>query len=503
MQHITLVALLLISISSTSVFAKTYYVKNDGNDNANGTSDATAWKTINKVNAFKFATGDDVYFKADHQWKRQELIIDWAGTSANRAIIGSYYMQNGTEKIGAPSSANKPIISGGYTSAKSIGNVPATTFRGLVWVNSKNYVTIQNLMVKDSSGYGITISGDGLHNIIENNTVTHITGASIMAFKGSNYAVVRNNKISECHWSDKDGIKPVEYGSHPACISIKNSSNVLVEGNELHHLEGEGIGFHVNSANGIIRGNKISNGRYAGIYLDGSPNVLIENNIILGNGGNNVAPMSGISVAVERGSQDYDSTGNIIRNNLLAGVRQCFSTFLHQPAVNKKRKIGVKIIGNTCVGASDAVKMYQTAIHYTKFEVANNIFWDIKNGASACGSPTSSDISMHHNSWDTFPKNSNCNGTGDLYGNPVLKTSKNFRSYDYSSNVTADDFTPTATSPVINRGALHANLINDHNNQLRASSPTIGALLNSTSSTSTEVKPPIGLSISILPAAAP
>ena len=43
--------LLIILLLTSNLFATNYYVKNDGNDNANGLSDATAWKTIAKVNA--------------------------------------------------------------------------------------------------------------------------------------------------------------------------------------------------------------------------------------------------------------------------------------------------------------------------------------------------------------------------------------------------------------------------------------------------------------------
>ena len=44
--------------------AATYYVDaTNGSDSANGTTTATAWKTINKVNTSTFAAGDQILFK--------------------------------------------------------------------------------------------------------------------------------------------------------------------------------------------------------------------------------------------------------------------------------------------------------------------------------------------------------------------------------------------------------------------------------------------------------
>lgn len=69
-----------------------YYVKNGGNDSADGLSDANAWATISKVNGFSFSTGSCVYFKRGDTWREfPHLIIDWNGTSASSpAIIGAY-----------------------------------------------------------------------------------------------------------------------------------------------------------------------------------------------------------------------------------------------------------------------------------------------------------------------------------------------------------------------------------------------------------------------------
>ena len=81
----------MMLISSAEVRAVNYYVDaTGGNDTNNGQSDAMAWRTISKVNNYRFQTGDDVYFKCGQTWTEELLYIDWSGTAGNRAVVGAY-----------------------------------------------------------------------------------------------------------------------------------------------------------------------------------------------------------------------------------------------------------------------------------------------------------------------------------------------------------------------------------------------------------------------------
>lgn len=83
--------------------ATNYYIKSGGNDNASGTSDATAWATISKVNSFwsagDFAPGDSILFRRGDTWYGT-IVVSESGTSSNAIVIGAY----GT--------GNKPVITG-------------------------------------------------------------------------------------------------------------------------------------------------------------------------------------------------------------------------------------------------------------------------------------------------------------------------------------------------------------------------------------------------------
>lgn len=87
--------LLIILLFSTSANATTYYVSNDGNDLADGTSESTPWKTVQKVHNFSFSPDDTVKFKGNDVWRVVEelstskLYID-AGTPGHPVTVSSY-----------------------------------------------------------------------------------------------------------------------------------------------------------------------------------------------------------------------------------------------------------------------------------------------------------------------------------------------------------------------------------------------------------------------------
>lgn len=88
--------LLFLSING---YSTDYYVSATGNDAQAGTSEATAWQTIAKVNTQTLSAGDRVLFRRGDVFYGK-LIVKNGGNSSNRIIYGSY-------GIGA-----KPVITG-------------------------------------------------------------------------------------------------------------------------------------------------------------------------------------------------------------------------------------------------------------------------------------------------------------------------------------------------------------------------------------------------------
>lgn len=100
----------------TPASATDYYVSPTGNDASAGTSQATAWATIDRVNqmAFSYQPGDRVLFQRGGVF-RGEVILGSSGTAAQPITVGAY----GT--------GNKPVIKG------SILVNGWTNYQGNIW----------------------------------------------------------------------------------------------------------------------------------------------------------------------------------------------------------------------------------------------------------------------------------------------------------------------------------------------------------------------------------
>ncbi|MFH1931761.1 MAG: right-handed parallel beta-helix repeat-containing protein [Pseudomonadota bacterium] len=97
---LTLFAILTVLIMLSPSWAATYYVNaSNGNNNNDGLSPSTAWKTIAKVNSSNFQPGDYILFKRGEIW-REQLIVRSSGNSGNPISFEAY------------GSGDKPVING-------------------------------------------------------------------------------------------------------------------------------------------------------------------------------------------------------------------------------------------------------------------------------------------------------------------------------------------------------------------------------------------------------
>lgn len=92
---IFIAAMLLVSSGAR---AETYYVSPGGDDAASGTS-GHSWKTLAKVNSFKFAPGDTILLMRNHIW-REQLTISSSGAPDRPITYGCF------------GKGNPPLISG-------------------------------------------------------------------------------------------------------------------------------------------------------------------------------------------------------------------------------------------------------------------------------------------------------------------------------------------------------------------------------------------------------
>ncbi len=87
--ELVVVVFLSVFCAVTRTAAVTFYVDDEnGNDTAKGTSDATAWQTLQAVNKAKLFPGDKVLFKRGGLWRGQ--LIPQSGNEQSRVYYGAY-----------------------------------------------------------------------------------------------------------------------------------------------------------------------------------------------------------------------------------------------------------------------------------------------------------------------------------------------------------------------------------------------------------------------------
>jgi uncharacterized repeat protein (TIGR02059 family) len=160
--------------------ATDYYVKNGGNDLNSGTSDATAWATVEKVNS-AFANlkpGDRILFRRGDTFYGK-LTISRSGVSGSPITIGAY----GT--------GDKPIITG-FTLIESWTNEGSGIYSApLIAENQTNMVVINGVQ------YGMGRWPDNSYNIFEsassNLSIADAELGSEINWKGAEVAIRKND----------------------------------------------------------------------------------------------------------------------------------------------------------------------------------------------------------------------------------------------------------------------------------------------------------------------
>jgi len=71
-------------------WATTYYVAAAGSDSNSGTSSASPWQTITKVNGSTFSAGDSVLFNRGDVWYASSLVVPSSGASGSPITFGAY-----------------------------------------------------------------------------------------------------------------------------------------------------------------------------------------------------------------------------------------------------------------------------------------------------------------------------------------------------------------------------------------------------------------------------
>ena len=338
-----------ILLSSLNCWSTIYYVNaTTGNDANNGTSVATALRTI-QIGA-DYALAGDTVLVMDGIYRndptRGELVyLNKAGNANNWIVFKNY-----------PNHHPKII----FNTWAAFSIQPGTAFveiNGFEIQGNNDNVTLANALVQfhscgnpgtENDPYQPEFNGNGIasdgrysdavfgkpHHIRILNNIVYDCGGGGISMIQSDYITIKNNLVYDNSWYNIFGASGISiyqsWSSDSNIIDFKN----IIEGNICHHnrlFVPWFVGCVISDGNGIIIDDNLNtqNGSNQGAYTG---KTLVQNNVIYQNGGsgihsyssqnvtilNNTAYKNSQSVELDNGEIFANSSNNIsIFNNIM------------------------------------------------------------------------------------------------------------------------------------------------------------------------------------------
>jgi hypothetical protein len=222
-------AMLLLLAGASPLGATDYFVRQNGDDAANGASTNAAWRTIDRVNSARFLPGDCVRFEAGASFAGNLLLSARdAGTSNAPVLIGSFGRGRATilagrqtgitvQNAGGVALENLIVAGAGPTNNTGYGICCDNTL-----TNGRRLdgLCIANVEARDFGIFGILISGAlaGFEHVLITNCVLHgnlrggMEVAGRLPWDASVYAHA-DVRVSHCQAFDNTG-DPAYFKNH-------------------------------------------------------------------------------------------------------------------------------------------------------------------------------------------------------------------------------------------------------------------------------------------------
>jgi len=216
-----------------------YYVDSEkGDDTGAGTSEALAWKSLEKVNATEFKPGDSVLFRSGGHWDGA-LWPKGEGTADAPITVGKY------------GGGALPVIRGNRTQTLvpleditegkvSLSGMDEDMYNPVVFLGNQSYWIIENLEVTSTSdsatnNVGILLMTTGANGKTRGLTVRHCYVHDIAAEQERNVKMTGGIlAIGTPTWID--GAVNTQYGKNNVGFD-----GVMIEGNHVKNVAKEGI----------------------------------------------------------------------------------------------------------------------------------------------------------------------------------------------------------------------------------------------------------------------
>ena len=428
-----------------------YFVSTTGNDENPGTL-ASPWRTIQKA-VTTVVPGCIINIMEGTYY--EEVNVKVSGTSDKYIVIKSY--------------DDKEVIISGNKSAKQ-----------LMLLNGVSYLKIKGLTFADCLGsysVGLKISNtpdEASHHIeVESNTFKNLYATSTADYPPNVYAgaitvagylgskpihniVIKGNTIKDCRtgWTEAIGITGNIDGFTVTNNVVTNTGNIGINASGHWGISNDPVTDF--PRNGVISENHVSYCKSpveggAGIYLDGSSNILVEKNISHNN-------VYGITIGCEIANKS--ASNNIIRNNVCynnEGFGMGIAGWSPQGRIIKD----CQIINNTTFGnatATDKKYLGEIALISTSNTIVkNNIFCSTNSYSNILYvDDKDENLELSFNNYYCSSPNFNFFWKGGSYTD-----------FDQYKNAMGNDLTSAFSNP------LFANTTDSFDFQLQVTSPCI------------------------------
>lgn len=487
------------STPTTALTGLQRYIKDDGSNGNDGLTDATAKQTLAAGCPGSLQAGTDCNLKTGDTWS-ERMTIAHAGLANNYSVIRCYKMVSGSP-YECETGDTKPILLGTMDQTKlTAGTEDYRTsnfvaeglgeygeYLGQYTISATaDYTEHKYIAIRNARHIGILITGNtpSPSGVVGTGDLHHVKLTGMTTYNTMNSPVVVLDSVSDLVVRDGD------YGFYNTCemqirqggtntdicnsggwpgglVMSRGVARALWENNDVHNGFGEGSNCYANYATAsIFRGNTFVNLLSGGTYIDICSDLVVENNIYVGNRG----AVNGIGYASGTAGQwggmpalgwedfnlpnPYSSDRIVVRNNLIVGTGACVDGSPETLATQGGRYNEYKYFGNTCVDPYSYGIDHQYAItgyNSVRMVAKNNVIWSDNSAASVCQIPGSAVTETFlDNHWDPAPSDTDCVAAGDTTGAPGLTVSTyaTWEAYAYGNMPTFANAAPTGGAAI-------------------------------------------------------
>ncbi|MDR1212681.1 MAG: right-handed parallel beta-helix repeat-containing protein [Propionibacteriaceae bacterium] len=284
----------------------TYYVSNQGDDEADGLSPQTAWRSLAQLNASTFAAGDSILLRAGDSWQGLTLRPQGSGSAEAPITLGKYgdpaarpYLNSGDDAI------TMDIFD--LVKGDDPGLIEATkTFYASVLLLNQEHWVIRDLELANHAPGFADANGDGkLRNgiMILNDNAGTLRDIDVI----DNYIHdVLGSRSEKTYWGGAGVIYTVMLRDE-AALAGSNYDDILIEGNYVRRTNRQGI--VVNSRQNL-RLDMDHTGELEAAVAEGlspwfpSTGVVIRDNYVKDCAGDGILPQVTEAALVERNTVD-------------------------------------------------------------------------------------------------------------------------------------------------------------------------------------------------------